>query len=466
MAETLEFGQLKDFFSDLVRELEKVVPYASALAMRRQGIRVSVSTRQSAINPENPWLGLVLTLWNGRQFYELSDNRMDPAALRRDALALAARAMAEARGPVLKEIDPGEALEKDYAGTSRRDPLTVPLKEKLDYAKSLQALVQAASPRVVNAVAVVGDQVFEEIYVNRRRRLSQRLPRVEEAMQAFVAEGGRTEYLWDGQSLAGGYETLGYCPGRSKALVADAERLLSAARLEPGMYDVVSDDGWSGMLAHEAFGHGTETDMYLKDRAMGQAYMGKQVASEITTLMDDPSRAGLAGSFFFDDEGALARPNKIIDRGILVHGMTDLYSASLLGYERSANGRRESWERKAYARMTNTFFAPGGSTRGEMIASVKDGFYLRHCSNGMEDPQGWGIQCEGLWAQRIRDGRLTEEVHSPVIMTGFVPDILASISMVGNDLEISGLGYCGKGHKEYVKVTTGGPHLKFKARLA
>ncbi|HXC63113.1 MAG TPA: TldD/PmbA family protein, partial [bacterium] len=87
-------------------------------------------------------------------------------------------------------------------------------------------------------------------------------------------------------------------------------------------------------------------------------------------------------------------------------------------------------------------------------------------SNGMEDPQGWGIQCEGLWAQRIRKGKLTDEIHSPVIMTGFVPDILQSISMVGDDLEISGLGYCGKGHKEIVKNTMGGPHLKFRARLA
>jgi TldD protein len=59
-----------------------------------------------------------------------------------------------------------------------------------------------------------------------------------------------------------------------------------------------------------------------------------------------------------------------------------------------------------------------------------------------------------------------DEIYTPVIMTGFVPDILKSISMVGNDLVISGSGYCGKGHKEWVKNTTGGPHLKFKARLA
>jgi TldD protein len=146
--------------------------------------------------------------------------------------------------------------------------------------------------------------------------------------------------------------------------------------------------------------------------------------------------------------------------------MTDLYSALFLKLPRSANGRRESWQRKAYARMTNTYFAPGKSTPQDLIASVADGFYLRYASNGMEDPQGWGIQCEGLWAQRIRDGRLTREIHSPVILTGFVPVLLNSICLVADDLQINGLGSCGKGHKEWVKNTMGGPHLKLRARLA
>jgi TldD protein len=465
MSEALGFEDLKDYLGKLVRDLEKKVPYASALAMRQQGLRVAVSTRQSSINPENPWQGLVLTLWNGSQFYELSSNRLDPKALREEAMALAARAMAEA-GPVLKDLDPGEKLDQDFEAPAQRDPLSVSLEEKLALAKSIQAALQSASPLVVNATASVSDLVAESLYVNRHRRLSQRLPRVEEAMSVYVAKDGKTQMLWDGRSEARGYEGFGYCLDKAPGLVADAERLLSAGRLEPGFYEVVADDGWSGMLAHEAFGHGTETDMYLKDRAMGQKYMGKKVASEVTNLMDDPSLPGQSGSFFFDDEGALARPNKIIDRGMLVHGMTDLYSASLLGYERSANGRRESWARKAYARMTNTFFAPGGSRPEDLIASVEDGWYLRYTSNGMEDPQGWGIQCEGLWAQHILKGKLSDEVCSPVIMTGFVPDILASISMVANDLKINGLGGCGKGHKEYVKVTIGGPHLKFRARLA
>jgi len=289
---------------------------------------------------------------------------------------------------------------------------------------------------------------------------------VDEMLQVVVARDGRTQMLWDGISRGGGFENLGWCASRVAPLVADAERLLGAQRLEPGFTTVVTDSDWSGMLAHEAFGHGTETDMYLKDRAKGKEYMGKRVASDITSLDDDPSFPGQAATFYFDHEGALARRNPIIEKGMLVHGMTDYYSAHYLGYERSANGRRESWERKAYARMTNTFFKPGKSKPADIIASVDEGYYLRYPSNGMEDPQGWGIQCEGLWAEKIRKGKLTGELCSPVILTGFVPDILQSIDMVGDDLEISGLGYCGKGHKEIVKNTMGGPHLKFRARLA
>jgi TldD protein len=116
--------------------------------------------------------------------------------------------------------------------------------------------------------------------------------------------------------------------------------------------------------------------------------------------------------------------------------------------------------------MTNTYFGPGRESLDQMVASLDQGFFLDHPSNGMEDPIGWGIQLEGYYAEEIRGGKLTGKVFSPVIITGFVPDLLQSISMVGDRVEITGLGMCGKGHKEWVKVTDGGPYLKLKARLA
>jgi len=77
-----------------------------------------------------------------------------------------------------------------------------------------------------------------------------------------------------------------------------------------------------------------------------------------------------------------------------------------------------------------------------------------------------GIQLESLYAAEIKNGRLTGNIFSPVIVTGYVPDLLMSITAVSDQFKISSMGYCGKGHKEWVKVTDGGPHLLLKARLA
>jgi TldD protein len=150
----------------------------------------------------------------------------------------------------------------------------------------------------------------------------------------------------------------------------------------------------------------------------------------------------------------------------LTQAMTDHISASRMGYARSPNGRRENFDHKIYSRMTNTFFMAGDDSAEAMIASIENGFLVDRATNGMEDPKSWGIQLEALVARRIVAGKLTDQYFSPVIITGYVPDILQSISMVSRDFHINGLGMCGKGYKEWVKVTDGGPYLKLKARLA
>ena len=143
--------------------------------------------------------------------------------------------------------------------------------------------------------------------------------------------------------------------------------MLGAVPVPPGTYDVVTDTVTTGVIAHEAFGHGMETDMFLKERARAADYIGKRVGSDLVNIVDDPSMAGAYGSYFVDDEGRGASPTQIIRDGILQGGLTDLYSASRLGISRTANGRRESVHRKAYARMSNTFFTPGSSTREELL---------------------------------------------------------------------------------------------------
>lgn len=84
----------------------------------------------------------------------------------------------------------------------------------------------------------------------------------------------------------------------------------------------------------------------------------------------------------------------------------------------------------------------------------------------MEDPKNWGIQCVASKAREIKDGKLTGKIFSPVYLTGYVPDLLTSISKISKGLKLSGSGYCGKGWKEWVKTSTGGSYIKAKGRLS
>ena len=136
-----------------------------------------------------------------------------------------------------------------------------------------------------------------------------------------------------------------------------------------------------------------------------------------------------------------------------------------LGTVPTGNGRRESYQRKAYTRMTNTFFEGGKDKVEDMIASIDYGFLLEEPSSGMEDPKNWGIQCMVSIAREIKDGKLTGKIFSPVVLTGYVPDLLKSISMVSEKVELGGGGMCGKGYKEWVKVSDGGPYIKARIRL-
>ena len=110
--------------------------------------------------------------------------------------------------------------------------------------------------------------------------------------------------------------------------------------------------------------------------------------------------------------------------------------------------------------------ARGKDKLEDMIASVRRGWLLDHLNSGMEDPKNWGIQCMISRGREIVDGKLSGKVVGPILLSGYVPDILQSISMVSDTkLETAGGGYCGKGYKEFVKTSIGGTYLKAKARL-
>ena len=455
------------FLPEVVADMERQVPYAAAMVRTRTGLRLNLRDAEQTVERQDPQEGIVLTASNGYGLEESATDEITPAAVRRLADDLLERATAyrPTDGQPRLEIAGDGAVSGDFATPLEQDPADLPLADKVARFDALRHALRDKDQRTVQAICQYSEQEVQQVFAHRAGLSTQQIRRISLALIPFLSDGTRQEYSYVSRSGTGGLELVEMPDEALSEVSAEAAAMLSSVPMPAGTYDVVTDPVTSGVIAHEAFGHGMETDMFLKERARAADYIGKRVGSELVNIVDDPTTAAGYGSYFVDDEGLVASRTQIIDEGVLQGGLTDLYSATRLGIHRTANGRRESVHRKAYARMSNTFFAPGGSTRQELLESLEDGVFLRETLNGMEDPKGWGIQIWALFAVEYKHGQPTGRIFSPVAITGYVPDVLADVSMVSDDFQLVG-GICGKGWKEIVPVGSGGPHLRTRCRLA
>ena len=356
-------------------------------------------------------------------------------------------------------------IKEQFLGEVITDPTSLSSKEKIEKMCFIKDSALSYSDLLVDFRVVYHEVHVSKIFISNNKELEQSYIWSEGYLASIVRREDNTKYAHESFSGLKAVELLDEMKNSMEKVVDTSIKLLDAMTVTPGEYDVICSPEISGLIAHEAFGHGVEMDMFVKERAKALEYLGKSVASELVTMHDGAAAANNMSSYLFDDEGVLGTDTIVIDKGELKTGISDLLSALKLGTKPTGNGKRQSFERKAYARMTNTFFAAGNDKLEDMIVSVRHGYILEGCMSGMEDPKNWGIQCMILQGREIRDGKLTGEIISPVIMTGYVPDVLKSISMVSETIELFGSGACGKGYKELVKVSDGGPYIKAKVRL-
>ena len=318
---------------------------------------------------------------------------------------------------------------------------------------------------VVEAAIAYTNVDINKMYISSKKDLIQTYGYSIAQISMLGFKDGMTNMAYDSLSGFKGVEIIDDIYSKADEIYNNLICLFGAENVVPGEYTVICPPSSTGIIAHEAFGHGLEMDMFVKDRAVAKYHMGEKIGSDITDMYDGVDEVDNTASYWFDDEGTIAHTTTIMKGGYLLNGMTDLLSALRLEVKPSGNGRRETYKRKAYTRMTNTYFGNGTSTLEEMIDSTEYGFLIDGAQSGMEDPKHWGIQCILSRAKEIKDGKLTGKVFTPVVLTGYVPDLLANVSMTGNVPEYGGAGYCGKGYKEWVVVSDGGPYIKTKVRL-
>jgi len=234
---------------------------------------------------------------------------------------------------------------------------------------------------------------------------------------------------------------------------------LSAVDAPAGVVPVVLAGGWPGILLHEAIGHGLEADFNRKKTSAFSNLIGKRVASDVCTIVDDGTLPFRRGSLNMDDEGTPTGCTTLIDKGILRGYITDKLNARLMGIAFTGNGRRESYQSVVLPRMTNTFMLAGESDPQDIIRSVKKGLYAVSFGGGQVDITNGKFVFSASEAYLIEDGRITKPVKGATLI-GNGPEILTKVSMVGHDLKLdNGIGTCGKDGQS-VPVGVGLPTIK------
>jgi len=350
-----------------------------------------------------------------------------------------------------------------------------------EFLKSSKEIVEAHSEykELADIKSMIRQNIVTHVFVDREKNMSQTLP-ITLAYTMGMTQTGQTARCISGG--LGGLEIAKHSTEDKLEVTKRSLQLANAKKLIPGRYQVISGPDVTGVIAHEAFGHTQEGDTWMKGRsiAKGLHEAKTKVGNEQASIVNHPNMFsmedfayGSNGSYFFDHEGQLGRPQQILDKGILSTPMTDLTSSMRLNVPRTANGKRESWRRPLMTRQTNTYFTPGDKTVEELISMVKDGYLARWASGGMEDPKGGSLTAGTAYLEEIKEGKLTGEVYlgpsgghvelSDPVFTLLDRIIAKSKSTNANDIPENKFGGCGKYHKEGVPAGCGGPYILWES---
>jgi len=241
-----------------------------------------------------------------------------------------------------------------------------------------------------------------------------------------------------------------------------AVRKLDADYVQGGQYTVILDPMLVGVLSHEAIGHTVEAD-FVQAGSVVQGKIGKKVASDLVTMVDDGTMAGAAGMALADDEGVLGQRTVIIDRGVLRDYLHSRESAQTFAAEPRGNARAFTYRDEPLIRMTNTCILPGDDNLDDMIAGIGNGLLLRDMGGGGQADSTAEFMFGVSEGYVIKNGRLGELVKG-ITISGQAFDVLQSVDAVSSDFVCSlGAGHCGKWQP--AKVDAGGPYLRCRVTV-
>ncbi len=220
-----------------------------------------------------------------------------------------------------------------------------------------------------------------------------------------------------------------------------AVTMLGAGNCPAGKMPVVIENGFGGVIFHEACGHGLEATAVAKNASVFAGKLGKQIASPLVTAIDDGTIPNAWGSANIDDEGTPTQKNILIENGILKSYLVDTMNGKRMGMASTGSARRQNYRYAPTSRMTNTFLAAGDTPVEQIIRDTDFGLYAKQMGGGSVDPATGAFNFAVLEAYMIRNGQICEPVRGATLI-GKGAEVLMQIDRVGNNLDRA-QGMCG-----------------------
>jgi TldD protein len=324
------------------------------------------------------------------------------------------------------------------------DPTTVSSEEKIKVAKLATQGASEYDPVIQKVMVRYLDEKQEVAISNTEGKYVQDTRiRTRLAIQVIAIDGDKMETGFYGPGASKGFEFYSemnpYEAGKEAARIA--KTLVYADECPSGNMPVIIDNGFGGVIFHEACGHSLEASSVAKNQSVFSGKLGEKIASSKVSAVDDGTITNAWGSSNVDDEGNFTKRNLLIENGILKGYMIDTLNGRRMGMPSTSNSRRQSYKYETTSRMTNTFILNGEDTLEEMIADTPYGLYCKSMSGGSVDPSTGDFNFAVQEGYLIQDGKITKPVKGASLI-GNGAETLLKIDKVGNNLKRA-QGMCG-----------------------
>ncbi len=323
-------------------------------------------------------------------------------------------------------------------------PSSVPNARKVEILKSGYFSALEYDPSICQVVGNLMDVDHNILIANSEGLYTQdRQIRTRIAINAVSEKNGETQTGSNNPGRRMGLEMFDIID--PKAVGAEAARqavvMASAGYCPAGVMPVAIDNGFGGVIFHEACGHSLEASSVAYGQSQFTGKLGQKIANEKVTAIDDGTIPGAWGSINIDDEGHPAQKNVLIENGILKSYMIDKFNGRRMGMESTGNSRRQSYAYTPTSRMTNTYIAAGSDKNEDIIASMEYGLYARQMGGGSVNPVTGEFNFSVSEGYIVRNGKICEPVRGASLV-GKGSEIIQNIDMVGTELDM-GQGMCG-----------------------